>query len=77
MVCGVEERVEGWWLEAACQMRTLSATIGPLVALVSAAIYKKRSQQSQNVQRQWSEAYNNAIIVDASDDCGTSARSFR
>jgi len=62
---------------------TLSATIGPLVALVSAAICGHGHGQVSFPERSDFEVvpeamatYHNAIIVNTSDDCCTGASGF-
>lgn len=64
-----------------CAILTLSATIGPLVALVSAAICNpsKSVSLARHGTREFgsiSEPYHNALIVDASHNCCTSAGGF-
>lgn len=76
---GVKPSLKAWVFFRSA-IHTLSATIGPLVALVSAAICDPSSQlpwtmEKPQVSEHW-DAYHNALIVNASHNCCTSAGGF-
>lgn len=59
------------------KVRTLSATIGPLVALVSAAICEQACQPTRSPFPSIKETYHNTAIINTADNCRTGASSLR